>query len=47
MSSLGGIKWETFSSAIAEKFSDLYWEIEYLASLYEAVNGIRPIITEQ
>ena len=43
ISSLGDLKWETFSSAISEKYSDLYWGTELLANLYNAVNGARPL----
>ena len=43
ISSLGDLKWETFTSAISEKYSDLYWGTELLANLYNAVNGARPL----
>ncbi|XP_061194832.1 kinase non-catalytic C-lobe domain-containing protein 1-like [Saccostrea echinata] len=45
--SLGSLKWETFSSAITEKYSDMYWKVDLLVSLFEAVNGIKPAILNQ
>nr|XP_006817828.1 PREDICTED: uncharacterized protein LOC100378671 [Saccoglossus kowalevskii] len=43
ITSLANLKWTTFSSAVSEKFCDLYWEDELLEKLYEAVNQRRPI----
>lgn len=45
--SLGGLKWETFSSAVTEKYSDMYWKVDLLVSLFEAVNGVKPAILNQ
>ncbi|XP_070541592.1 uncharacterized protein [Ptychodera flava] len=45
ITSLAKLKWTTFSSAISEKFCDLYWEEEVLEKLFEAVNGHRPVKT--
>ncbi|XP_053407466.1 kinase non-catalytic C-lobe domain-containing protein 1-like isoform X3 [Mercenaria mercenaria] len=42
ISSLGVLKWETFKSAISEKYSDIYWHDELLKNLYAAVNSGRP-----
>ncbi|KAJ8025439.1 Kinase non-catalytic C-lobe domain-containing protein 1 [Holothuria leucospilota] len=39
ITSLAHLSWSTFSSAITEKFCDLYWEEELLESLYEEVNA--------
>ncbi|XP_023930063.1 protein very KIND isoform X2 [Lingula anatina] len=40
--SLANLKWETFSSAISEKYCDLFWQEDLLTKLYEAVNGKAP-----
>ncbi|XP_077992476.1 kinase non-catalytic C-lobe domain-containing protein 1-like isoform X1 [Glandiceps talaboti] len=45
ITSLANLKWATFSSAVSEKFCDLYWEEEVLEQLFEAVNGHKPVIT--
>ncbi|XP_054765439.2 uncharacterized protein LOC129272313 isoform X1 [Lytechinus pictus] len=42
ISSLASVTYTTFSSAVTEKFCDLYWEEELLEGLYEAVNGKKP-----
>ncbi|ELT87102.1 hypothetical protein CAPTEDRAFT_220163 [Capitella teleta] len=44
--SLCGLTWDTFVSAISEKFFDLYWEEGILVSLFECVNGRKPMPTE-
>lgn len=38
IASLGSLKWETFASAITEKYCDIYWAPDLLMSLYDAVN---------
>ncbi|XP_051883827.1 kinase non-catalytic C-lobe domain-containing protein 1 [Pristis pectinata] len=40
--SLKSLKFSTFSSAISEKFCDLYWDDNLLEQLYEVVNGNPP-----
>ncbi|XP_032889524.1 kinase non-catalytic C-lobe domain-containing protein 1 isoform X2 [Amblyraja radiata] len=40
--SLKSLKFSTFSSAISEKFYDLYWDDSLLERLYEVVNGSPP-----
>ncbi|XP_078269828.1 kinase non-catalytic C-lobe domain-containing protein 1 isoform X2 [Rhinoraja longicauda] len=40
--SLKSLKFSTFSSAISEKFCDLYWDDSLLERLYEVVNGSPP-----
>ncbi|XP_067858527.1 kinase non-catalytic C-lobe domain-containing protein 1 [Heptranchias perlo] len=40
--SLKSLKFSTFSSAISEKFCDLYWDEKLLEQLYEVVNGNPP-----
>ncbi|XP_067909436.1 kinase non-catalytic C-lobe domain-containing protein 1 [Heterodontus francisci] len=40
--SLKSLKFSTFSSAISEKFCDLYWDDKLLEQLYEVVNGNPP-----
>ncbi|KAI0229700.1 hypothetical protein LSAT2_019857 [Lamellibrachia satsuma] len=46
--SLGNLKWETFQSAVTEKYCDLYWQDELMTRLYEAVNGQKPVtVTDQ
>ena len=40
--SMGSLRWDTFCNAIAEKYSDLYWQEDLLVNLYEAVNGAKP-----
>jgi hypothetical protein len=45
--SLGNLKWETFTSAVSEKYCDLYWQEELLANLYEAVNEFKPVINNR
>ena len=39
IASLGSLKWETFASAITEKYCDIYWAPDLLMTLYDAVNG--------
>ncbi|WAR21994.1 KNDC1-like protein [Mya arenaria] len=41
--SLGMLKWETFKSAISEKYSDLYFHDTLLNNLYASVNSNRPV----
>ncbi|KAH3790012.1 hypothetical protein DPMN_168206, partial [Dreissena polymorpha] len=43
--SLGALKWETFKSAISEKYSDLYFQDELLCNLYAAVNSNQPSVS--
>ena len=40
--SMANLRWDTFVSAVTEKYCDLYWQDELLLCLYEAVNGARP-----
>ncbi|XP_048465195.1 kinase non-catalytic C-lobe domain-containing protein 1 [Rhincodon typus] len=40
--SLKSLKFNTFTSAISEKFCDLYWDDKLLEQLYEVVNGNAP-----
>ncbi|XP_060697767.1 kinase non-catalytic C-lobe domain-containing protein 1 [Hemiscyllium ocellatum] len=40
--SLKSLKFSTFTSAISEKFCDLYWDDKLLEQLYEVVNGNPP-----
>ncbi|XP_041369911.1 kinase non-catalytic C-lobe domain-containing protein 1-like [Gigantopelta aegis] len=42
VTSLGGVKWETFSSAVTEKYSDLCWREDVMARLYQIVSDQRP-----
>ncbi|XP_076104710.1 kinase non-catalytic C-lobe domain-containing protein 1-like isoform X4 [Mytilus galloprovincialis] len=39
IASLGNLKWETFASAITEKYCDIYWAPDLLMSLYDSVNA--------
>ncbi|XP_069755668.1 kinase non-catalytic C-lobe domain-containing protein 1 isoform X2 [Narcine bancroftii] len=43
--SLKNLKFNTFSSAISEKFCDLYWDDNLLEQLYEIANGNPPNAT--
>ncbi|PIK35550.1 Protein very KIND [Apostichopus japonicus] len=38
ITALAHLSWSTFSSAVTEKYCDLYWEEELLESLYEEIN---------
>ncbi|XP_046565908.1 uncharacterized protein LOC124274588 [Haliotis rubra] len=44
ITSLANLKWETFASAITEKYSQLYWGQELLSKLYDIINA-RPVQT--
>ena len=43
--SLANLHLDTFSNAITEKYSDLYWHDDLLCNLSEAVNGHTPVLT--
>ena len=47
ITSLAKLSWMTFSSAVTEKFCDLYWEEELLEMLYETINGEKPSKPDQ
>ncbi|KAK3095807.1 hypothetical protein FSP39_019436 [Pinctada imbricata] len=44
ITSLGNLKWETFISAITEKYPDLYWSVDLLVNMFESINGIKPML---
>ncbi|XP_046360617.2 kinase non-catalytic C-lobe domain-containing protein 1-like isoform X1 [Haliotis rufescens] len=39
ITSLANLKWETFASAITEKYSQLYWGDKLLCKLYDIINA--------
>ncbi|KAK7479244.1 hypothetical protein BaRGS_00029492, partial [Batillaria attramentaria] len=44
--SLAHLKWETFMSAVTEKYTEIYWSRSLLGNLYHAVNGQPPSVAQ-